>query len=144
MAYALVLDSDAPPSKATLAQAVEDVVAANVGYFIAEWTARREPACCLGCADVRYVPDEPGTFTAVLGARQVLRAGQASCQSAAAYSAGYERAKALWSGMPEQEAARRYYAELESRPRADAPGGYYHVLVVKDGEIEDVTEEMPR
>ncbi|MCG8590651.1 MAG: hypothetical protein MJE66_15275 [Proteobacteria bacterium] len=144
MFYGLKLRSDAAPSQALLEAAIEDVVASNVGYFHAEWEAGREPPCCLGCAQVRYVPDEPGDTSEIVGARQVLRDGKASCQSAAAYYAGRERALAVWTGEDPARAAQTHRVQLEARPRPDAPEGYWHALVLGPQGLTDVTEEMDR
>ncbi len=144
MVYGVVLRSDGTPSRALLEAAIEEVVGANVGYFWSEWQAGREPPCCLGCAGVRYVPAEPGVVSEVVGARQVLRDGNASCDSAAAYYAGRERALAMWNGQDPRAATQAHRVELEERPRPDAPDGYWHALVRGPGGLTDVTEEMDR
>ena len=144
MVYGVILRSDGGPSRGLLEAAIEDVVASNVGYFHAEWRAGREPPCCLGCGEVRYVPDEPGTFSEVVGARQVLRDGKASCQSAAAYYAGRERALAMWNGESPERARQLHRVQLDARTHPGAPDGYWHALVLGPDGLVDVTEEMPR
>lgn len=142
--YGVVLRGDAVPSPALLSAAIEEVVAASVPYFHAEWEAGREPPCCLECAGIRYVPDEPGAFSEVVGARQILRDGQASCQSAAAYYAARERALALWNGATPAQAERTHRVQLEERHHPNATDGYWHALVAGPDGLTDVTEEMQR
>ena len=142
--YGVVLRGDAVPSAALLSAAIEEVVAASVSYFHTEWEAGREPPCCLGCAGVRYVPDEPGVVSEIVGARQVLRDGKASCNSAAGYYAARERALALWNGQDPATASQAHRVELEAREHPKATDGYWHALVVGPAGMTDVAEETAR
>ena len=140
--YGLIMKCDGAPSRGLLEQAINDVVLSNVAYFIAEWSEGRDPPCCLGCAGIKHVPDVPSRTAEIVGARGVLQAGQASCQSAAAYFVGRERAIELSKGECPESVHSRYRVVLEEKPRADAPGGYWHALAVTPKGIVDVTEEM--
>ena len=142
MAYRIVLECPGAPTREVLETALEAMVKANAEWFRVEWAAGREPPCCLGCAGVKYRPDRPGTTSATKGADAVLREGFASCQSAAVYYAGRERALALEAG--EANAALDHRAVLDERAHGDAPDGYWHALVVQGAELKDVTEEMDR
>lgn len=142
MLYGVRLRSEEAPSQAFLEAAIEEVTRGNVGYFFEEWQAGREPPCCLGCAEIRHLPDEPAAVTEIVGARDVLTRGAASCQSAAAYYAGRERALALWNGADPQTAQAQHRVVLEPRHHPHAPEGYWHALVVTPEGVKDVTEEM--
>ena len=112
MLWAVSYDTDGGPSPTVLADAIEELTRQNVDYFTSEWAAGRAPPCCLGCAEVLYVADDPSATLQLQGARQLLRRGQASCHSIAAYEAGHQRAEAIARGRPVELAASETYVEL--------------------------------
>lgn len=143
--YQIDLRCDGTPDKRVLEAAIEAVVRANVVWILEAWQAGDDPPCCLGCGEVRYLPDRPSRRVGVRGAADVLNSGHASCQEAAAYQSAMHRAKGLVEhGMTLDEVETAYFVDLEPRTHARAPDGYWHAVSVVDGGREDVTEEMPR
>lgn len=94
MAFTIEIISSDTPQISELTDALEAAAWANARWFRSEKAAGREPPCCLDCAEVCYMPDQPSSQRArfYTGGELIAR-GRASCGEIAAYHLGVLRAK---------------------------------------------------
>ena len=97
---------------------------------------RGEP-CCVDCAALAYVPDEPAREVVVRTGAALLARRRASCGELAALAAGIARAAALAQGRSPDDARRVAWVELEQQ----SPVLWHAVCRYADGRTYDPAAE---
>lgn len=115
----------------------------NADWYLREWDAGRDPACCCKChggsvgIPFRHVEDRVDTASVMQAAPILFQRGVGSCGPIAATHTGNKMAHAIKDGRD----MFGYYIELEDRKH---PSGrpYFHAICIDDGKRVDPTEGM--
>lgn len=137
MAYRFAIDLPGSPDPEVLTSLIEAAAVSNTLWYLAQWSAGKDPACCLGCAGVLWKPDERAPESVCVALPAALQRRTASCHTAAAVAIGHERAMDIRDGSTWEEAAARHAVELHQRGNM-----LWHAYVRSRGQLRDPCEEM--
>lgn len=139
MAYRFAIELPGAPRVEVLSALIEAATVSNTAWYLDQWRAGADPPCCAGCADLLWRPDVLDVESLLVALPHAFARDSASCHTAAAISAGHERAADIRKGLSWNHAAARHRVELrETGPRT------WHAYLLTNGRIVDPTEEMKR
>lgn len=130
-------------SRVEFAAALMALARINADWYLREWDAGRDPACCCTChgnaigRPFRHVEDDVSRSTILPSTPILFHRGVGSCGPIAATHAGNKIAHALVEGRDPSE----YYIDLEDRKH---PSGrpYFHAICMDAGKRVDATQGM--
>jgi hypothetical protein len=144
--YTTHIHSTVQPTKLELLFDLERLTLTNTLWYLREWAAGRDPACCCGCAGVRYKRDRLGYEIDLIPAEIVFKTKVASCGPAAAISAAHHRAEEIREAMGEPVFNLDEYLAARARWGLElieqVPGLYHAVVIEPNGQTDDPTKEM--
>ncbi len=156
--HGIYLNLPQKQSRTELLIGLELLTRGNTRWYIREWMAGRDPACCCGCAGVKYKPDRLVSQDVELTpAPVVFQSKIASCGQAASISAANHRAKVMrdqvglaalrtWANGGDDPEIEDLYQQTRGMWGLDLieqTPGYYHAVVIDPaGKIDDPTTEM--
>lgn len=109
----------------------------NTLWYLQQWEAGEDPACCCGCANVLWQPDGLAPESICIALPHAFERRAVSCHTAAAVAIGHERAMDIRDGAPWHVALGRHGVELHPRGPLQ-----FHAFMRSNGELRDPTEEM--
>lgn len=115
----------------------------NAHWYLREWDAGREPACCCTChgnaigKPFRHLEDEVSRSAILQSTPILFQRGVGSCGPIAATHTGNKIATAIKEGRDPSA----YYVELESR-RHPSGRPYFHAVCMDDGKRVDATQGL--
>ncbi len=138
--HVITLRLTSTPRLAELLALLDALAWANARWYLEQWDAGRDPPCCTGCAEIRYLPDQPQQHVTLRAAAELLRAGVGSCGELAAFEAGHQRAEAIRAGKNTLEAGKLAWVDLE--PVAGSDDVWHAVVRTPSGRIDPSAEKI--
>jgi hypothetical protein len=139
VAYRFSIDLPGTPEPEVLSELIEAAAVSNTLWYLDQWNAGKDPACCMGCAGVLWKPDERAPESVCVALPAAFGKRAVSCHTAAAVAIGHERAIDIRDGSTWEEAAARHVVELHQRGSL-----VWHAFMRSRGKLRDPTEEMKR
>lgn len=136
--HVITLRLTSTPRLAELLHVLDALAWANARWYCEQWDEGKDPPCCSGCAEIRYLADQPHEHVTLRAAAELLRAGVGSCGELVALEVGIRRAKALREGKSHADAARAARVELEPLE----PNVWHAVMMTPSGRVDPCAEKI--